>query len=418
MLTGLDGSDLFDSTLPLKLLYVLALASCLYTLLSVLAVRRFFPQANRQEAQSQEAQSQDAPKCAPSVTILKPLYGAEPDLGDHLLSFCRQNYDGPVQILFGVHDSADPAAAVARRIVNALRAGEIAGAPAGLTAELVVDSSRHGGNGKVDNLINLSRHISGDVVVLADSDIIVAPDYLDRLTAALDEQGVGAVTCLYRGAAMEGLWSRLCAMGVDYSFLPNVVTGLALNMAKPCIGATIALRATVLERIGGFAPLKDQLADDFVLGALVRGLGLKVAVADFAVLHAHGERSFSDLWRQEIRWARTIRSLDPAGYFGTAVTHPLGWGLLAMVFGAFEPGAVLLFFVAVLCRLSLQDEVDQRFPGDTHPLYLAPLRDLLGFALFWASFAPGQLRWRGQDFALRDDGVMTPVEDEQAEAAR
>ncbi|MBB4197811.1 ceramide glucosyltransferase [Rhodoblastus sphagnicola] len=407
MLTLLDRGDLFDVSLPLGLVCVLALASCLYTLLSIFALRRF-PRENRDAA----------PRMAPSVTILKPLYGAEPRLADHLLTFCRQSYDGPVQILFGVHDPLDPAAAVARRIVNAVRAGEILGAPAGLTAELVIEPARHGVNGKVDNLINLSRAIAGEVVVLADSDIIVAPDYLSRLTAALEPEGVGAVTCLYRGVAMEGVWSRLCAMGVNYAFLPNVTTGLALNMAKPCVGATIALRREVLEQIGGFAPLKDQLADDFMLGALVRDLGLKVVVADFAVLHAHGERSFSDLWRQEMRWARTIRSLDPAGYFGTIVTHASGWGLLAMVFAGFAPSAALLFFAAVTCRVILHDEVDLRFPGQARPLHLTLLRDLLGFCVFWASYLPGQLYWRGQDFSLRDDGVMTPVEEERAEVAR
>lgn len=408
METGLDWSDLFDDTLPLHVLHILALASCLFTLLSIFAVRRFFPRESRSAT----------PKYAAGVTILKPLYGAEPGLADNLLSFCRQTYGGPVQILFGVNDAADPAAAVARRIVNAVRAGDIAGAPVGLTAELIVDATRHGSNGKVDNLINLSRHIAGDLVVLADSDIIVEPDYLNRLTSALEGEGVGAVTCLYRGVARAGLWSKLCAMGVDYAFLPNVVTGLALKMAKPCIGATVALRRATLERIGGFAPLKDQLADDFILGANVRKLGLKVAIADFIVLHAHAEQSLSDLWRQEIRWARTIRSLDPLGYFGSTMTHPFGWALLAMLVGGFEPGEALLFCVAVLCRLTLQDEVDRRFPAQIHAIYLAPLRDLLGFALFWASFLPSQLHWRGQDFELRDDGVMTPIEEERAEAVR
>ncbi|MCW2286433.1 ceramide glucosyltransferase [Rhodoblastus acidophilus] len=405
MLTGLEAG--FDASLPLLALYLLALASCLYTLLAVFAVRRAFPRENRGAA----------PKIAPSVTVLKPLYGAEPGLREHLLSFCRQDYAGPVRIVFGVHSAADPAAAVARRIVEAVRAGEIAGAPAGLTAELVIDPARHGGNGKVDSLINMSRAIVGEVVVLADSDIIVAPDYLNRLTAALEGEGVGAVTCLYRGVAMTGLWARLCAMGVDYAFLPNVATGLALNMAKPCIGATIALRREVLDGIGGFAPLKDQLADDFVLGALVREHGFKVAVADFVVRHAHGERHFSDLWRQEIRWARTIRSIDPGGYFGTLVTHPVGWGLLAFACHPFAPVSTALLVAGLLCRRLLQGAVDARFAGEAQPQALLPLRDLLGFLVFWGSFWPGHLRWRGKNFDLRDDGVMTPVEGERAEAA-
>jgi ceramide glucosyltransferase len=258
----------------------------------------------------------------------------------------------------------------------------------------------------------MSRRIEHDLVVLADSDILVAPDYLSRLAAALAQPGVGLVTCLYRGAPMAGLWSTLGAMWVDYGFLPNVVTGVTLKMANPCIGATIALRRDTLDAIGGFRAIADQLADDYALGEAVRGLGQKVALADFAVGHAHGETSLLQLWRREMRWARTIRSLNPFGYIGSAVTFPLAWALLAMLAGGFGPVGVIMTFAALLCRLTLQDEVDRRFPGLPHALWLSPLRDLLSFVVFVVSFFPGQVHWRGQDFSMGANGVMEPVEAE------
>jgi ceramide glucosyltransferase len=392
-----------------SLLYGMAILACCYTLLAIFFLRRFPHPAATAGARK-----------PPGVTILKPLYGAEEDLFENLASFCRQTYAGPVQILFGVHDPDDAAAAAAGKIVNALRAGQIAGAPAGLTAKLVVDGTRHGANGKVSNLINLARHVDHEILVLADSDISVAPDYLTRLMASLDAPGVGLVTCLYRGIPKKGLWSSLGAMGVDYGFLPNVVTGVALKLAHPCIGATIAMRRSTFDAVGGFAVVKDQLADDYALGAAVRALGLKVALADFAVGHAHGEGSFIELWRQDMRWARTIRSLDPLGYFGLAVTFPLAWALLAMIAGEYDPAGVLLIVAALLCRLTLQDEVDHRFAGRSHALWLSPVRDLLSFAIFVASYLPGRVRWRGHDFALADDGAITPVveaEETEAEAA-
>jgi ceramide glucosyltransferase len=402
-----DLLDLIAASPLESLCYALAIVSCLYTLLSIFSLRRF----PRVESRVDLA----APR---GVTLLKPLYGAEQGLFEHLTTFCRQDYAGPVQILFGVHDAEDPAAAVARKIVNALRAGAIEGAPAGMTAELVVDSAQHGANGKVSNLINLSRRIEHDIVVLADSDIIVAPDYLTKLTAALARPGVGLVTSLYRGVPKAGLWSNLGAMWVDYGFLPNVVTGVTLKLANPCIGATIGLRRATLEAIGGFRAIKDQLADDYAIGEAVRVLGLKVALVDFAVGHAHGETDFRDLWRREMRWARTIRSLDPLGYIGLVVTFPLAWSLLALPVGDFDPAGVILTLAALLCRLTLQDEVDQRFAGVAHPLYLSPLRDLLSFAVFVVSFIPGQVHWRGRAFAMGENGVMAPVNgaDEETEA--
>jgi ceramide glucosyltransferase len=392
-----------------SLLYAMAILACFYTLLAIFCLRRF----SRSAA---VARASFSPCRAAGVTVLKPLYGAESGLYDNLASFCRQDYAGPVQILFGVHDADDPAAAVAWQIVNALRAGRLKGAPAGLTAEVVVDSSRHGANGKVSNLINLSRHIRHETVVLADSDICVAPDYLRRLMATLDRPGVGVVTCLYRGLPRAGLWSSLGAMGVDYAFLPNAVTGVVLKLAQPCIGATIAMRRSTLDAVGGFAMIKNQLADDYELGAAVRKLGLKIVLADFAVGHAHGERTFLDLWRQDLRWARTIKSLEPLGYLGTAVTFPLAWALLAMIVGEFDPAGVILTFAALLCRITLQDEVDQRFAGHSHALWLSPFRDLLSFVVYIASFAPGRVHWRGQDFTLVEDGGMAPAEAEETEA--
>ena len=386
-------------------LAVIACAAVLYTFLALFSLKRFAPPVAA------------APAETLGVTILKPLYGAETGLYEHLLSFCRQNYAGPVQIIFGVHHHDDAAAAAARRLVALARAGKIEGAPAKLSVELAIDATVHGTNGKVSNLINLSRRIEHPFVVLADSDISVEPDYLDRLAAAIERPNVGLVTCLYRGKPLAGFWSRLGAMGVDYGFLPNVLTGMALNMAEPCVGATIALRRDTLEAIGGFERVKDQLADDYMLGEAVRELGLEIAVADFVVGHAHFERSLGEVWRRDLRWARTIRSLDPLGHIGSAVTFPVAWALLAVLISGFSPTTVALAGAAVLARMILQFAIDQRFPGHDHALWLGPVRDLFSFAVFIASFLPGQVHWRGQDYELRDDGVMAEVEEAEVETA-
>jgi len=385
--------------------YLMAVAACLYTLLAVASVRRFARRKARLK-----------PWKSPGVTVLKPLYGAEEGLYEHLLSFCRQSYAGPVQVLFGVHEADDPAAAVARRIVEAAGAGQIEGAPAQLTAELIVDPAQHGANGKISNLINLSRRIENEIVVLADSDILVESDYLDRLGAALQRPGVGAVTCLYRGKPLAGLWSRIGAMGVDYGFLPNVLTGVALKMAHPCIGATIALRRATIEAVGGFEAIKDQLADDYALGEAVRGRGLQVTLADFVVSHAHSEGTFNEVWRRDMRWARTIRSLDPLGYAGLVVTYPLAWAVLALLASGFEPAAMILTAAALLCRMILKDEIDQSLPGEKHSLWLGLARELFSFALFLGSFIPGQVHWRGRQYVMGEDGVMEPVQPAEAEA--
>ncbi len=334
----------------------------------------------------------------PGVTVLKPLHGAEPELHRNLATVLRQDYAGPVQVIFGVGDSADPAAAVVRQLKAENPEAAI---------ELMVDARQHGHNGKVSNLINMAEHAQHEVLVLADSDMIVGPDYLARLVSALRAPGVGAVTCLYRGVALPNVWSRLSAQWIDQHFLPNVLVGLALGLAKPCFGSTIALRRETLDRIGGFAAFKDVLADDYAVGDAVRKLGLTVAVPKGLVLgHLCAAESPGAVLRQELRWARTIRSVDPAGFAGSLVTHPVPLATIAVFSSHFAALALVLLAIAVASRLLLWLLISQFIRMRPKGLILGPVRDYAAFLIFVLSFWPGSIDWRGHRFALRPDGTL------------
>ena len=335
----------------------------------------------------------------PGVSLLKPLYGDEPHLDRNLRSFCLQDYGGPVAVLFGVADPADPALAAVERLRAEFPDRDL---------RLVVDERRHGTNGKVSNLHNMMERARHPVVVLADSDMLVAPDYLARVVAALEAPGVGAVTCLYRGLAVPGVWSRLAVQWIDHHFLPSVMVGLALGLAKPCFGSTIAIQRDTLERIGGFLAFKDRLADDYAVGEAVRALGLAVAVPRGLVLgHTCAVTGFRALLRQELRWSRTIRGLDPAGFLGSLVTHPIPLATLAAALSGFGAPAMGMLGLAVASRLLLQIIVGRALGTGPKSLILGPVRDYAAFLVFVLSFWPGSIDWRGHRFALQTDGSMT-----------
>src|SRR5262249_12368098 len=138
----------------------------------------------------------------PSVTILKPLCGQEPDLLARLLGFAHQCYTGPVQIVFGSQYRTDPAMDAVKRL-QALRPN--------VAIDVAVEPRAFGSNRKVSNLINMAPLATNDVIVLSDSDIEVGPTYLADVVVEVQKPDVGAVTCLYHGIAGEGLWSRLSA---------------------------------------------------------------------------------------------------------------------------------------------------------------------------------------------------------------
>lgn len=340
---------------------------------------------------------QQAPPSSQAVTLLKPLYGSEPRLQDNLSTFLTQNHTGPIQLRCGLTDAEDPA----RTAVEALRSEH----PLADIA-LVVDPARHGANGKVGNLINMMAQARHDVLILSDSDMSVAPDYLATLLAALARPGIGAATCFYRGRGDAGFWSEISAGIISHVALPDMVVGYTTGLARPCMGSTIALTRETLERIGGFERFADVLADDHAIGAAVGELGLRVDIPPLVLTHACAERSFAALWRQKLRWAATIRGLQPWGYLGSIVTRPLPLALLAV---PFVPMAGLALAAAALAvRLAVAARVDRTVSdqGGTRSvaLWLLPLIDSVEFLVFAASFTVRKIDWRGNALTIEADG--------------
>jgi ceramide glucosyltransferase len=341
----------------------------------------------------------------PRVTILKPLCGAEPSLFENLASFCAQDYPGGIQIIFGVQDPRDEAIAV----VETLRAKF-----ADRHLDLVIDATMHGLNRKVSNLINMWRYAEHDVVVLADSDMRVDPGYLSRVVAALEQPGVGAVTCLYHGLPAAGLWARLSALGINAHFLPNVVMGLGLNLTQPCFGSTIAFKRKALVEIGGFVRVADCLADDYAIGAALRARGYEVSVSPLTIGHTCGDMSALELWQHELRWARTIRSLDPAGYAGTVITHAFPLALVAALAGVATAsiGPAMAFGLCTVsfgCRLALMRQVERAFNLPPQSSWLLPVRDVLSFAIFVSSLFGQSARWKGRRYRFVAGGTLVPA---------
>ncbi|MGH8790676.1 MAG: bacteriohopanetetrol glucosamine biosynthesis glycosyltransferase HpnI [Cupriavidus necator] len=317
------------------------------------------------------------------VSVLKPLCGAEPRLYENLATLCRQRHPS-FQLVFGVRAADDPAIAVVERLRRDFPACDIA---------LAVDPQVHGTNLKVSNLINLFAQARHDLLVIADSDIAVPPGYLARVTAPLADRGVGVATCLYRGNPTGGPWSRIGAQFINDWFAPSVRIAHAGGSQRFAFGATMALRRDVLEAIGGFAALSERLADDYWLGELTRQQGLRTVLSDVVVTTDVTEDRFTDLWRHELRWLRTIRSLNPPGFAFTFITFT--WPMLALgVLLAPLPLVIAVAAVGALARSVLA--------GSVAAALRAPLRDALLLAGWAFALAGKRVQWREQVLSVRD----------------
>jgi len=334
---------------------------------------------------------------APKVSILKPVCGPEPLLEEALASFCQQDY--PVyQLVIGAQDPADPALIVAHRVRARFPRCDIS---------IVVDRTRHGANGKIANLMNMLPAARHDVLVIADSDLHVQPDYLRQVVAELAQPGTGLVTTVPAGEpAAPGLAARIGASHLTHAFLPSALLAAAIGR-QDCLGGTMALRRQTLERVGGLAALVDHLADDNVLGRLVRGLGLSVRLAKTLPVVTVQEASLGALWLHELRWARTIGALAPIAYSACVLQYPLVWALaLVLVCGA-APWSILVLMGTWAARALLVGGIDAALaplrarPARPTPFWLLPLRDVLSVAEIAFSFCGSSVVWRGR--VLRAD---------------
>ncbi len=361
---------------------LLALAGVGQAIAGFLSVRRFAADSGLPEGE------------LPAITLLKPLHGDEPLLEAALASVCAQDYP-QFQVVFGVQNPDDAAIAVVRRLQSRFPDRAI---------DLVINPAQHGANRKIGNLINMLQAARHDYLVIADSDLHCAPDYLRRVAAEFAGPNVGLVTTLYAGlAANHSVAARLGASAINHSFLPGALMSRDLGR-EDCLGATMALRRETLARIGGLEALVAHLADDNVLGQLVRGLGLRIRIAATVPATTVPEASLGALYLHELRWSRTILSLVPLEFAASAIQYPLFWALLAWAFSL--PVApiwcgALLVAVAWLGRAFAANGIDRALGlvaqrrATAAPILLMPLRDLLSITIVLASYASDTVEWRG-----------------------
>ncbi len=336
---------------------------------------------------------------APDVSLLKPVKGVDPQMYAGFVSHCRQQYAGAFEIIFGVNSLDDPAV----REIERLRAEfpECA-------IRLVECMERLGTSGKVSNLVQMLAQARYEHVVINDSDTLVSPRYLERVTAPLADARVGLVTAPYLGRT-EGrtatVWARLEALGIATDFLPGVLAARKIEGGiRFGLGSTLATTKIVLAMAGGIEPLTEYLADDYELGARIARLGYRVELSDEVVETGVPQYGFRGFCEHQLRWVRSMRDSRRAGYLGVVVTYALPWAMVTCVASGFALWSFSLLSVVVLARVAVALSVGVGLLRDEQvlrDLWLLPLRDCFGL-IFWGwSYAGDTVVWRGERFRLK-----------------
>ncbi|MSO19636.1 MAG: glycosyltransferase [Acidobacteria bacterium] len=340
----------------------------------------------------------------PPVSLLKPVYGADRELEENLRSFYQQDYPC-FEILFSAREESDPAVEIVRRLQ-----AQYPFVPSRL---LLIGSPKYL-NAKVHGMEAMMEASAHEVLVISDSDVRVAPDYLRSVVAPLSDSRVGMTTVLSRGVPGTTLWSQLETFGMNTQFIPGVLSAWVLLGLKFSLGPTMTVRKTLVEQMGGFTILGDYLADDFILGEQVARMGHRVEISNTIPEHLVYNDSFAHAISHSLRWERSSRRSRPAGYVGQVFMHTLP--LAGLTWLVSPPDSLLTailvmlgltgryLLAAITASLVLQDRTFARSS------WLLPVQDAVSFLIWLAAFFGKQVEWRGERFTVLPGGKLQRVD--------
>jgi ceramide glucosyltransferase len=336
----------------------------------------------------------------PPLSNLKPIRGLDPDAYENFASFCRQDYP-EYELLFCVSPD-DPAVPVLEKLACDFPDRRI---------RILFEIGGGATNDKVKKLDRLVREAQHEIIVINDSDVRARSDYLRNVVGPLADPKVGAVTCFYLPIEERGFAEAVQNISMVSDFYAGVLVAKQLDGIKFALGTTIATRRTYVENFGGYKAIENRPADDLLVGRLIAEQGYEVRFTPYTISTVVDYQSVPELLHKRMRWFVVMRHMRPWGHFGLLLTQGLFWSLAAVAFHATAASALICFGTYFVLRCAItwligihglkQSGIWKRMP-------LVVVWDALAFCLWLASFTRNTIRWRNQEYFIRN-GVLEPV---------
>ncbi|NNM73399.1 ceramide glucosyltransferase [Enterovirga aerilata] len=328
----------------------------------------------------------------PPVSIVRPVCGIETFSEKTLRSGFELDYPD-YELIFCVARASDPIVPLVQKLMAAYPA---------IPSQLIIGDERISENPKLNNCVRGWEAARHDWVILADSNVLMPRDYVQRLRASW-RPDTGLVCSTPAGSHPDGFWAE-----VECAFLNTLqarwqYAGEALGFGF-AQGKSMLWRKDILEARGGIRALAAEIAEDAAATKLVRKAGLHVHLVDAPFQQPLGPRTAAEVWYRQLRWARLRRVTFPlffAPEISSGAVLPMaagalwaasaGWSVIGTVL------AVALFWYGpefVLARL-------KGWPLSRRSLVTFVVRDLMILPMWAYAWVAVRIEWRGNAMSVR-----------------
>ncbi len=335
----------------------------------------------------------------PPVTMLKPVCGLEKNQRASLRSACLQDYP-EFQVVFSVQDTNDPVIPLLKEIQLEFGAEKVS---------VAIENVQAGANKKINNMLGALPFARNDILVISDSDVLLKPDYLKAIISPFADPEVGGACTLYRAVCADRWFEKLELLTFNADFIPSVVFAHVSRTSRFCLGASLAIRRSTLNEIGGMESLADYLVEDYEMGRRIWSSGKQLAIVPYFIDIVVDFKSFLQWWNHQVYWDQNTRAAQPAGFFASVLTRSVPFAIFLSAARTGDAVGLSVLACALGIRLATAAAImlwGLRDREGSKGLWLLPLRDVAGLLSWFLSFTKKNVLWRGSEFILTRDGRL------------
>lgn len=361
------------------------LAGSIFSVLTVATVKRFFKGIARND------------RFTPPVSVLKPVRGLEKNLQENLRTIATQDYPD-YQIIYSVQDPRDPAYPILKEIQKEFGEERIS---------VVISSVEAGANGKVNNLLGAIQEARHDIIIISDSDTHLRPDYIRTIVNPLATPEVGCVCTPFKVTKADSWYEKMELLTMNADFMPSVMFAEVTGASNSCLGPSIAIRRSTLDRLGGLETLADYLVEDYEIGRRVWTSGQKMVLLPYMIDVVVDLASWKNWWSHQVYWDQNTFLARQGAFISTILIRAIPFALIFALLRWDMVGLATLV-VAITIRMVTALMVAQTLQDKEtiKNLYLLPFRDAVGLIFWGLAFTQRTVIWRGVEFRLTSHGKM------------